>query len=64
MTLTLCRDVQWCRDNVAAGAWQQREFVDKARRDEQGVPIDFTRWYFLNEADAEVFSRRWAAPHS
>ena len=49
----------WCRANVAAGAWAQHGFMDKKRRDEHGVPIDFTRWYFLNDADAEAFRQRW-----
>lgn len=49
----------WCHANVAAGAWAQHGFVDKKCRDERGIPIDFTRWYFISEADAGVFNRRW-----
>jgi hypothetical protein len=29
--------LQWCRENIAAGAWQQHGF-DKARRDDNGIP--------------------------
>lgn len=49
----------WCRENIAAGAWAQHGLVDKRRRDDRGIPIDFARWYFANEADAEAFDRRW-----
>ena len=41
------------RDNIAACDWQQHGFMDKAQRDERGIPIDYTRWYFQNDADAE-----------
>ena len=49
----------WCHANVAAGAWAQHGFMDKKRRDERGIPIDVTRWYFLSDADAEAFRARW-----
>jgi hypothetical protein len=50
--------LQWCRENIAAGAWQQHGFMDKTRRDDNGIPIDYARWYFMSEADAEAFRRR------
>ena len=51
--------LQWCRDNIAAGAWQQHGFMDKKRRDDQGIPIHFARWYLLSDADAEAFKNQW-----
>jgi hypothetical protein len=33
--------------------------MDRRRRDEQGIPIDYVRWYFLNEPDAVAFNDRW-----
>lgn len=48
----------WCHANVAAGAWAQRGFMDKKRRDERGIPIDYARFYFMDEAVAEAFRRR------
>lgn len=33
--------------------------MDRKRRDDRGIPIDFARWYFLSDADAEAFIKRW-----
>ena len=49
----------WCQANVAAGASAQHGFMDRKRRDDRGIPIDFARWYFLNDADGGVFGGRW-----
>jgi hypothetical protein len=49
----------WCRAHVAAGQWSQHGFRDKARRDDRGVALEFTRWYFMTAADAEAFRQRW-----
>jgi len=49
----------WCHDNVAAGSWEQHAHSDE-RRDELGIRIDFARFYFMDEADAENFRREWA----
>jgi hypothetical protein len=51
----------WCREHVAAGAWAQHGYMDKKRRDDRGIPIDFTRWYFMDAADADAFKKRWRA---
>ena len=51
----------WCRANVAAGAWEQHGFMDRNRRDDNGAPTDFSRWYFLSDADAAAFKKRWIA---
>jgi hypothetical protein len=49
----------WCRAQVAAGQWAQHGFQDKTRRDDRGVALEFTRWYFMAAADADAFKRRW-----
>jgi hypothetical protein len=49
----------WCDANLVKGAWAQQGFIDKRRRDEQGIPIDYIRWYFLHDADAVAFNDRW-----
>jgi hypothetical protein len=49
----------WCQANVAAGAWPQHGNMDWNRRDDNGAPTDFSRWYFMSDADAEVFRQRW-----
>jgi hypothetical protein len=54
----------WCRDNVPKGAWEEHSFMDKSRRDERGVPIDFCRFYFMQETDAVAFTRRWVTSGS
>jgi len=48
----------WCHDNVVAGTWEEHAHSDD-RRDERGIKIDFARFYFRNEADAERFRREW-----
>jgi hypothetical protein len=50
---------EWCRTHVSAGQWEQHGFADKACRDDRGVALEFTRWYFMTAADAEAFRRRW-----
>ena len=51
----------WCRANIASDAWAQHGFMDKQRRDERGMPIDYARFYFLHKSDAEEFRRLWMA---
>jgi hypothetical protein len=48
---------EWCHAHIAAGQWAQHGFI--ARRDDRGVPLDFTRWYFMAASDAEAFRRQW-----
>lgn len=55
----LAKMLTWCQANVAAGTWAQHGYMDWKRRDDRGIPIDFARWYFANEADAEAFRRQW-----
>jgi hypothetical protein len=50
--------LDWCRKN-ATGQWTRHGFVDKERRDSLGVPVDFVRFYFMEQADAEAFRQAW-----
>jgi hypothetical protein len=34
-------------------------FADKARCDDHGAALEFTRWYFMTAADADAFRQRW-----
>jgi hypothetical protein len=49
----------WCRAHVAAGQWAQHGFQDRARHDDRGVALEFTRWYFMTASDADAFRQRW-----
>lgn len=46
----------WCHQYVVADAWDYHSHRER-RRD--GTFVDFARFYFANEADAEAFRRRW-----
>jgi len=48
----------WCFENVPSGAWEQHSYMDWNRRDDNGAPTDFSRLYFMSDADAEAFRRR------
>jgi hypothetical protein len=43
----------------ALAADLDRVAVDDRGATDRGIPIDFTRWYFLSDADAEAFKKRW-----
>ena len=47
---------EWCRENVAASAWDQHGHSERRKGE---APIDYARFYFMDEADAEAFRRRW-----
>jgi hypothetical protein len=53
----------WCFENVPSGAWEQHGYLDWNRRDDNGAPRDFSRWYFrwylMSDADAEAFRAWW-----
>jgi hypothetical protein len=49
----------WCRAHVATGQWAQHGFMDRARRNDRGIALEFTRWYFMTAVDADAFKRRW-----
>jgi hypothetical protein len=46
----------WCRQEVPAGAWTQHGRGEGHRHDR---PADFACFYFMTEANAEAFRRRW-----
>jgi len=46
----------WCRANITAGEWGQHGRSEKALGQ---VPLDFARFYFATEADADLFRWRW-----
>jgi hypothetical protein len=46
----------WCRENVPAGTWVHHHHRERRKGD---PPADFARFYFLYEAVAEAFRRRW-----
>jgi len=48
--------LDWCRENVLAGTWAQHHHSERRKGE---APADFARFYFMDEADAEVFRRRW-----
>jgi len=48
--------LDWCRENVVSDTW---DLHCDYREGES--PVDFVRFYFLHEADAEAFRRRWMA---
>jgi len=48
--------LDWCHANVAAGAWAQHGTRCVGRA---SAPRTFARWYFLSDADAVAFRRRW-----
>jgi len=41
----------WCRQNLRAGAWDMHW--------QAAIPPDYVRFYFMSEANAEAFRRRW-----
>jgi len=47
-----------CHDHVDAGTWEEHAHRDE-RCDERGTRIDFARFYFRDEADADAFRREW-----
>src|SRR5262249_38286968 len=51
----------WCHDYVEAGMWEERAHSDE-RRDEHGIQINFARFYFRNEIDAERFRLEYEQP--
>jgi hypothetical protein len=41
--------------------WTHAGVMDKSRRDSQGIPMNFARFYFMDEIAAQEFRERWAA---
>jgi hypothetical protein len=55
--------LDWCRKNTTA-QWTHHVVVNRERRDVLGVPLDFVRFYFMEESDAEAFRRAWPTEQS
>jgi len=49
--------LDWCRVNAAAGAWAQHGHSERRKGE---AAIDYARFYFTTEADAEAFRREFA----
>jgi hypothetical protein len=56
------RMLEWCRRSVPADNWRYHPHQDPAIRSDQGVPLRFARFYFVNERDAEAFRKAWLRP--
>ena len=52
--------LDWCRANIAAGEWDQHGNSEKQPGQ---VAVDFARFYFMTEADAELFRWRWLSKY-
>ena len=48
--------LDWCRENVPAATWSHHHHSERCKGE---APKDFARFYFLYEAVAEAFRRRW-----
>jgi len=48
--------LDWCRDNVAAGAWAEHGHSERRKGE---APADFARFCFADEMAAAAFRRRW-----
>ncbi|HEY7688162.1 MAG TPA: hypothetical protein VH835_05695 [Dongiaceae bacterium] len=51
--------LDWCRANVESGQWAQHGHVQKQRG---RIALDYARFYFALEADADLFWWRWCLP--
>jgi hypothetical protein len=49
--------IEWCGERFTD--WTHAGITDKSRRDAQGIPMNFARFYFMDEAAAEEFRARW-----
>ena len=52
--------LDWCGANAAAGAWYLHRHTEQRKGDR---PVDYARFYFTTDANAEAFSRRWKEGH-
>ena len=48
--------VEWCRANVEPDQWAHYGHVERSRGE---TPRNYARFYFLIEADADLFWWRW-----
>jgi hypothetical protein len=50
--------IDWCGGRFAD--WTFHGVIDEHQRDERGIPIDFVRFYFIDEIAAQQFRQHWA----
>jgi hypothetical protein len=51
--------LDWCRFHVAADAWAEHGHSERRKGE---ASLFLARFYFMNEADAEAFKKRWVTP--
>ena len=56
LSARLSEMVEWCSANVEPDQWAHYSHVEKSRGE---PPRDYARFYFMTEADADLFWRRW-----
>jgi hypothetical protein len=52
--------VAWCQARLREDAWTQHSHRGEPGPD--GVPIDYARFYFADQPNAEAFRTRWLKP--
>jgi hypothetical protein len=52
--------LEWCGERFTD--WTHAGITDKTQRDEHDIPMDFARFYFMDEIAAQKFRERWAEP--
>lgn len=50
--------IEWCGEHFTE--WAHAGVTDRSRRDARGIPMDFARFYFMDEIAAQQFRERWA----
>lgn len=48
----------WCREHFTGG-WDHHGRTDPTSLDTRGIATGVMRFYFLTEADADLFRQRW-----
>jgi hypothetical protein len=46
----------WCRERLTVGTWAMHGHTEKRKG---AMAIDYLRFYFASEADAEAFRKLW-----
>jgi hypothetical protein len=49
--------IEWCGERFTD--WTHAGVTDKSRRDDSGIPMNFARFYFMDEIAAQQFRERW-----
>ena len=56
LSVRLSQMVEWCSANVEPDQWAHYSHVEQNHGE---APHAFARFYFMSEADADLFWRRW-----